>query len=257
MESSERIELPASFEDVSIDHLVVLIADMLERLIAHNDQIPLVPEGLTRFHSRSSPNISVLEYLRRIVRFTNVEKLCLILTLHYIDQICARMPLFTISSLTAHRFIVASVTVSSKAYCDAFCTNAYYAKVGGISVVELNVLEREFLRIIDWHLMCTGELLQEYYVNLVRTHSSGKFVIPVTTQQSSSGSSDSEIEVDSSHSRPMSPMESNAPAGGHQVPHGASTILIDTVTLSPQPSHGPTIEQNMAFAALRESMDQS
>ncbi|EPQ57474.1 cyclin-domain-containing protein [Gloeophyllum trabeum ATCC 11539] len=256
MESSERIELPASFEDVSIDHLVLLIADMLERLIAHNDQIPLVPEGLTRFHSRAAPNISVLDYLRRIVRFTNVEKACLLLTLHYIDQICARMPLFTLSSLTAHRFIVASVAISSKAFCDAFCTNSHYAKVGGISIVELNVLEREFLRIIDWDLTCTRELLQEYYVNLVRTHSSGKFVIP-TTQQSSSGSSDSEIEVDSGRSRPMSPVEGNSHAGHPPVPHGASTILIDTATLSPQPSQGPTIEQNMAFAALRESMDQS
>jgi hypothetical protein len=30
-------------------------------------------ESLTRFHSRSPPNISVLDYLRRIVKYTNVE----------------------------------------------------------------------------------------------------------------------------------------------------------------------------------------
>lgn len=57
----------------------------------HNDKIPLSPyvysqqaqrcvaddcfdrEALTRFHSRSAPGISVLDYLRRIVKFTKVE----------------------------------------------------------------------------------------------------------------------------------------------------------------------------------------
>jgi hypothetical protein len=63
---------------------------MLQRLMFHNDKIPLLPcvrsvmspgsltpmvlsENLTRFHSGSVPNISVLDYLKRIVRFTNVE----------------------------------------------------------------------------------------------------------------------------------------------------------------------------------------
>jgi hypothetical protein len=73
--------------------------------------------------------------------------------LHYIDQICARTPSFTLSSLTCHRFIIASITISSKGFCDAFCTNAHYAKVGGITVAELNILEREFLSMIKWRLM--------------------------------------------------------------------------------------------------------
>ncbi|TFK75349.1 cyclin-related 2 [Pluteus cervinus] len=150
--SSERVELPTAFEEADIEHLAHLIADMLERLMAHNDRIPLSPESLTRFHSRSTPSITVLDYLKRIIRFTNVEKTCLLITLHYIDQICARLPLFTLSSLTCHRFIIAAITVSSKALCDSFCSNNIYARVGGIHVTELNMLEREFLSFIDWRL---------------------------------------------------------------------------------------------------------
>ena len=71
--ASAKIELPRAFELADIDHLVILIADMISRLIAHNDQIPLSPEALTRFHSRSPPAISVLDYLRRIVKYANVE----------------------------------------------------------------------------------------------------------------------------------------------------------------------------------------
>ncbi|EMD33560.1 hypothetical protein CERSUDRAFT_34741, partial [Gelatoporia subvermispora B] len=206
----ERVELPAAFEDVSLDVLAQLIADMMERLMAHNDQIPLLPESLTRFHSRSAPGISILEYFRRIVRFTNVERSCLLITLHYIDQICARTPIFTLSSLTCHRFVIASIAVSSKALCDAFCTNSLYAKVGGIPLAELNVLEREFLHMIDWNLTCTREVLQDYYVNLVRTHSQSHFAIADAASRASSSDSDSEMDYDSPPSRSGSPM-SHAP----------------------------------------------
>jgi len=167
------------FEDASTEHLLALISDMIDRLIAHNDQIPLHPDGLTRFHSRSPPSISVYDYLVRIVKYANVESSCLLITLHYIDQICSRLPKFTITSLTIHRFIIASVTVASKALCDVFRTNSRYAQVGGIKVNELNLLEREFLNIIDWRLFCTGELLQEYYANLVRTHSKGAYKLDI------------------------------------------------------------------------------
>jgi len=236
-------ELPLDFSSVPIDSLVLLIADMLERLMAHNDLIPLLPESLTRFHSRSAPGITVLDYLRRIVRFTNVEKSCLLLTLHYIDQICARMPLFTLSSLTCHRFIIASITVSSKGLCDTFCTNSLYAKVGGISVTELNVLEREFLEKIDWRLMCTREVLQEYYVNLVRTHSASQFFLVGAHSSGGSISSDSDVEMDTAQSRPSTPADT------------ARTILIDSARLTAEVSRRPTIEQNMAFAALQQPQD--
>jgi hypothetical protein len=92
-----------------------------------------------------------------------------LITLHYIDQICARTPLFTLSSLTCHRFIIASITVSSKGLCDSFCTNNLYAKVGGISVTELNILEREFLSAIDWRLTVSSF---SFFLNSLFSHES-------------------------------------------------------------------------------------
>ncbi|KAL0956150.1 hypothetical protein HGRIS_002312 [Hohenbuehelia grisea] len=259
--SQTLIELPDSFQDADIDHLAQLIADMLERVMGYNDRIPLLPESLTRFHSRSPPAISVLDYLRRIVRFANVEKSCLLLTLHYVDQICARMPLFTLSSLTCHRFVIAAITVASKAFCDTFCTNSLYAKVGGISVAELDTLEREFLSAIDWRLTCTREVLQVYYVNLVSTHSTGAFVLP--SAQSPSASSESDIEMDSAQSSPVFETPPTARATPTRHPQHrpssreASTILIDPATLPPDAApRRPTLEQNIAFAALQHQHQQ-
>ena len=236
-----------------MDHLALLIADMLERLMIHNDRIPLLPESLTRFHSRSAPGISVLDYLRRIIRFTKVEKSILLLTLHYVDQMCARTTLFNLSSLTAHRFIIASIAVASKGLCDTFCTNSLYARVGGISLAELNILEREFLRGIDWRLTCTREVLQEYYINLVRTDSAARFTIPELEPLTTSEDSDADMDSGEAESRSPSPMQMQAQAQNMRRPL-AGTILPDTATLTPQAPRAPTIEQNMAFAALQESM---
>ncbi|KAG0042865.1 hypothetical protein BGZ83_012087 [Gryganskiella cystojenkinii] len=148
-----------------------MIADMLCRLTAHNDQIPLTSANLTRFHSRAPPQISVYDYLRRIVKYTSLERACLLVILIYIDRVCEKVRTFTISSLTVHRFIIASVTLAAKAVCDSYCTNSHYAKVGGLSTQELNTLEVEFLGLIDWRVAVEGGTMQRYYVNLVRQHS--------------------------------------------------------------------------------------
>lgn len=144
---------------------------MLCRLTAHNDQIPLTSANLTRFHSRAPPQISVYDYLRRIVKYTSLERACLLVILIYIDRVCERVRTFTISSLTVHRFIIASVTLAAKAVCDSYCTNSHYAKVGGLSTQELNTLEVEFLGLIEWRVAVEGTVMQRYYVNLVRQHS--------------------------------------------------------------------------------------
>jgi hypothetical protein len=195
------------------------------------------------------------------------------------------MPLFTLSSLTCHRFVITSITVSSKGLCDAFCPNNLYARVGGISLSELNVLEREFLQMIDWRLMvsrifslstsgfcasaclcsrilrlmrsssffsscqCSCETLQEYYVNLVRTHSGNLFYIAGADSPSSSSDSD-DVDLDSGGSSPTAVPQQPHPSAV-LLEHGSSTSLQQDV------SQRPTVEQNMAFAALQQSQDLS
>ncbi|KAJ3214362.1 hypothetical protein HDU67_001750 [Dinochytrium kinnereticum] len=102
--------VPEFFHHADSALLIHLIADMLNRLTRHNDLIPLTQSGLTRFHSRAAPNISVDDYLARIVKYAAVEKVCLVVLLIYVD----RNPTFTISSLTVHRFIITAITIACK-----------------------------------------------------------------------------------------------------------------------------------------------
>uniref|UniRef100_A0A0K3CL83 FGENESH: predicted gene_11.70 protein n=1 Tax=Rhodotorula toruloides TaxID=5286 RepID=A0A0K3CL83_RHOTO len=93
-------EVPSAFEHCEVEDLITLIASMLDRLIEHNDRIPLTPNSLTRFHSRAPPNISVRDYLFRIAKYTNVEPCCLLILLPYVDKASVAKRLAMLSART-------------------------------------------------------------------------------------------------------------------------------------------------------------
>lgn len=97
---------------------------------------------------------------------------------YYIDRLCALYPAFTISSLTVHRFLITSATVASKGLSDSFWTNKIYARVGGLSLKELALLELDFLSKVEWRIVPKPEVLTDYYRSLVER--SEEYEIDVT-----------------------------------------------------------------------------
>ncbi|KAI9747558.1 MAG: hypothetical protein M1815_004090 [Lichina confinis] len=159
--------MAARYEQCDTKHLVRLIADMLMELVRFNDDIPLKDGRLTRFHSRAPPGISIHDYLQRLATHATLSPPILLSMVYYIDRLCALYPAFVISSLTVHRFLIASATVASKGLSDSFWTNATYARVGGISLRELALLEMEFLVRVQWRIVPKPEVLVDYYRSLV------------------------------------------------------------------------------------------
>lgn len=76
------------------------------------------------------------------------------------------MPTFTLSSLSAHRFLITAITVACKTFCDVIGKGALYAKVGGITLPELNMLEREFLSRLEWSLMVSRQNKGSPHLNM-------------------------------------------------------------------------------------------
>ncbi|MCJ1405231.1 hypothetical protein MMC11_008458 [Xylographa trunciseda] len=159
--------MPARYETCDVKDLVLLISNMLMELIRFNDKIPLKDGRLTRFHSRAPPGISVVDYLQRLTTHATLSPPILLSMVYYIDRLCALYPAFTISSLTVHRFLIASATVASKGLSDSFWTNNTYARVGGVSLKELALLELEFLWRVEWRIVPKPEVLVDYYRSLV------------------------------------------------------------------------------------------
>jgi hypothetical protein len=147
--------------------MVVLIANMISELIQTNDALPLRSGVLTRFHSRTPPGISVLDYLQRLAKHATLTPPLLLAMVYYIDRLCLLYEAFTITSLTVHRFLITAATVAAKGLSDSFWNNATYARVGGIKIAELGMLELDFLYRVDWKIVPNPETLVEYYRGLV------------------------------------------------------------------------------------------
>ena len=86
---------------------------------------------------------------------------------YYIDRLCVSYPDFTINTLTVHRFLITAATVAAKGLSDSFWNNSTYARVGGVKLAELKLLELEFLYRVDWKIVPNPEVLVAYYRGLV------------------------------------------------------------------------------------------
>lgn len=155
----QQRELPKNFIYCEKQDLIILISRMLKSLIKINDGINkldetlISSENLTRFHSRTPPGISVFSYLARLAKYSSLENAVLLSTIYYIDLLSSVYKSFTLNSLTVHRFLLTATTVGTKGLCDSFCTNNHYAKVGGIHINELEILEREFLIKLNYKIL--------------------------------------------------------------------------------------------------------
>ncbi|KAI9844513.1 MAG: hypothetical protein M1838_002161 [Thelocarpon superellum] len=190
--------LPAAYEHCDTKDLVVLIADMLMELVRFNDEIPLKDGRLTRFHSRAPPTISVIDYLQRLTTHAALSPPILLSMVYYIDRLCSLYPAFIISSLTVHRFLIVSATVASKGLSDSFWTNSTYARVGGVSLRELALLELEFLDRVQWRIVPKPEVLVDYYKSLAERSSA--YEVAETSSV--------EVVMNDAPSRPRSPVVS-------------------------------------------------
>ena len=57
--------------------------------------------------------------------------------------------------------------MAAKGLSDSFWNNSTYARVGGVRVAELKLLELEFLYRVDWKIVPNPEVLVAYYRGLV------------------------------------------------------------------------------------------
>jgi hypothetical protein len=101
------------------------------------------------------------------VRHVTLTPPLLLSIVYYLDRLCTLYPAFTVTSLTIHRFLITAATVAAKGLSDSYWNNSTYARVGGIKVTELNLLELEFLYRLDWKVLPNPEVLVNYYRGLV------------------------------------------------------------------------------------------
>ncbi|KAG2199589.1 hypothetical protein INT47_012189 [Mucor saturninus] len=153
---------------------IKMLTFLLEEIIQTNDSFQqgserrksITHSSFTCFQARSIPSISIYAYLTRILKYCPCANECFLALLVYFDRMAKTSSTRTnglrIDSFNVHRLIISGVMVASKLFSDVFFTNTRYAKVGGLPVSELNILELEFLSLNDFALFVSLEELQHY-----------------------------------------------------------------------------------------------
>lgn len=160
-----------SSEAINNKHLISIITTIINEIII--DQ--MYSKGKKRiiekqkrisFHSDFPARISIKAYIERIVKFTHCEESSLIISLIYIDKVCEISKLI-ITPNNIHRLLFISIISAIKYNEDECYTNSYYAKVGGISLSEINILEFDLLKLIHYSLFVSEVSFLEYKQYLI------------------------------------------------------------------------------------------
>lgn len=136
-----------------------------------------------------------MDYLQRLAKHATLSPPLLLSMVYYIDRLCSLYPAFTITTLTVHRFLITAATVAAKGLSDSFWNNATYARVGGIKIAELGMLELDFLYRVDWKIVPNPEVLVDYYKGLVERSTGYKLEGEDSSSDESDELDDSEKEA--------------------------------------------------------------
>merc|ERR1719424_963410 len=116
----------------------------------------------TCFDGVKPPPISLPDYIERIHMYVPCSTECYVLALVYIDRILQRHPEFQVTPLNVHRLFITAIVVATKFQDDKYFSNAYYSRVGGVHVKELNMLEVRFLKLVGFNLCVNPDEYENY-----------------------------------------------------------------------------------------------
>ena len=115
------------------------------------------------FETSENPNISLLDYLKRIVEYSNCEENTLISALIYIDRIAK---IKNITKLNVYKLIFTSILISLKYNEDGIYDNVYYSQVAGVSVQELFQMEYEYVLLLNFNFNISEFIFNQYKIAL-------------------------------------------------------------------------------------------
>ena len=109
------------------------------------------------------PSLSLTSYVERFTNFTTAPREVFVTAIAYIDRFLATNPRgIELALCNVHRLFAVAFVVAAKFVSDLYNSNKYYARVAGVSLEELNSLERAFLGDLGYNLYLTPEQYDAY-----------------------------------------------------------------------------------------------
>ena len=158
--------LPARPLGASVSRIVALDEDKLIGLV-----VPLLRSfcltsqdtdfpGASVFHGTCIPQISLTDYLKRIMKYGKVLPTIVVFALIYLDRILANntsKSRLAVTDWTIHRLVLGCVVLAAKFMDDEHFNNRHMAAVGGVTTLELNALELDVAKRLHFSFHVTLE----------------------------------------------------------------------------------------------------
>ena len=118
------------------------------------------------FSGDNIPMISIENFLKRLIKYSNIEESTLIISLIYMDRYLDSTFKY-LTKFNVHRLLFTSIVMAIKYNEDEIFTNSLYAKMGGVKLEELASFEIDFLKGINYCLFIDDEVFERYesYIN--------------------------------------------------------------------------------------------
>ena len=159
MKKSSEISTKKQNVEIKLNKIELNISEILTEISNQNAELEYNPDD--PFSSSIPPKVTMQYFLGRIKRYSEIEKSTLLIILIYVDRMCITSGII-LNPHNIHRLILGCLILAIKYNEDVYFNNEYYAKVGGISLKDMNTLEEISFELIDYNLFVSDEIYNKY-----------------------------------------------------------------------------------------------
>lgn len=141
---------------VSQDMIHKLVVTTLQVLPCEDSKMQASSNG----GAKDKPLPSLMTFITKLVRYTNVYTGTLMATLVYLDKLKTKLPKNAHGlPCTRHRILLSCLILSSKFHNDSSPKNMHWARYtdGLFNVKDINLMERQLLYLLNWDLKVSNE----------------------------------------------------------------------------------------------------
>ena len=146
-------------KEEKLSKLELNISAILTQISGQNSNIEYNSED--PFSTKYPSDVTLQYFFTRIKKYTKIEKSTLIAILIYADRICTTSGII-LNPHNIHRIILGCLLLAIKYNEDLYFTNEQYAKIGGVSLKEINCLEYCSFQLLDFNLYISDDIYQKY-----------------------------------------------------------------------------------------------
>eukprot|EP01060_Flectonema_neradi_P025548 TRINITY_DN3435_c0_g1_i1.p1 TRINITY_DN3435_c0_g1~~TRINITY_DN3435_c0_g1_i1.p1 ORF type:complete len:257 (+),score=41.92 TRINITY_DN3435_c0_g1_i1:70-840(+) len=150
---------------------------------------------LTPFWKEIKTKPSIESYVLRINKHTFCEEADYLIALMLLDRLSYNNKKYYLTPSNFYTMFGTALVVAIKSRQDLFLTNTYYASVLGISLKELNYLERHFLTLLQFEVHVETEHFSEFSRELTTYFNFGDSLSKHTSQTSTPSLSPANSEI--------------------------------------------------------------